>query len=145
VTRRGDELSAVRYQLVLGGEAAARLANHLEDLHGEAFLRHVGDHERVDSGGGHPGLDGVGDPRARRLWRRIVAAGVTLEAMPVLERAILNLFMAGPGADAGDYRGTLIAKSEYVQRIRNQRKQAAAGEHVPPRLVDQPPYPGAGR
>lgn len=144
-----DELSKVRFQLILGGEAAARLAVHLQDLHDLAYLRHVGDVERVAGGGdsedgSHPGVSSIGDPRARRLWGRLVVAAAMVDAMPVLERSVLNYFMAGRGAD-DDLRGTLVSKGEFVNRLRNQRKQAGAGEYVPVRLVDQPPYPGAGR
>lgn len=144
-----DELTKVRFQLVLGGEAAARLANHLEDLRDQAYLRHAGGGERVSGGdvdedGGRLGVETVGDARARRLWGQLVVAAAMVDEMPVLERSVLNYFMAGRGA-GDEYRGSLVSKGEFVNRVRNQRRQAAAGEHVPFRLVDQPPYPGSGR
>lgn len=146
--RPADELATIRFRLVLGGEAACRLPNHLEDLRDEAFLRRVGDQVKVsggdtDDGGGRPGVETVGNPWARDMWDQVVRASVLLERMPVLEREILNYFMAGRMPDPTP--GSLINKGEFANRIRNQRKQAAAGEHVPLRLVDQPPYPGSGR
>jgi hypothetical protein len=147
---RDDKLTQIRFRLVLGGEAAARIPNHLEDLRDEAFLRRVGDQVKVSGGnvdedGGRPGVETVGNAWARRLWDEAVHASIFLESIPVLERAILNYFMAGRGADDEAYRGSLISQGEFEGRKRNQRKQATAGEHVPLRLVDQPHYPGRSR
>jgi hypothetical protein len=146
---RDDRLDQICFRLVVGGEAAVRLPNHLEDLRDEAFLRRVGDQVKVSGGnvdddGGRPGVETVGNMWARRLWDRVVHASVIFEEIPVLEREILNYFMAGRGADDEAYRGSLISHGEFEGRKRNQRKQAASGEHVPLQLVDQPHYPGRG-
>lgn len=143
MTRWRDEIDDIRRSLVLGGEAAARLANHLEDLRDQAFLRHVGDHEHVRGGADHPGVETTGDMRARRLWDDVLAARIMLDRMPVLERAIGDYFMAGRMPDPTP--GSLINKGDFVSQIRRQRRRGEAGEHVPMKLVEQPPYPGTGR
>jgi hypothetical protein len=138
------DLDEVQRRLVRAYEAIPGLWIQARDLHDQAFLRFVGDFEHVAGGADHPGVETTGDLRARTLWTWLRAAAVDLDKLAPLEVRIKNYFMAGRGADP-DHRGPLQSHGEFEKRLRNQRKQAAAGEHIPARLVDQPPYPRMGR
>lgn len=135
------DVSEVRYQLTLGSEAAARLCVHLEDLHAMAWERHVGDHEKVSGGAAHPGVETVGDQRARVLWARLVATAIDLDTLAPLERAIGNYFTArAPSPDPT--RGAIISKGEFGAARRHQARRLAAGEYTPTRIEDQPDWAG---
>jgi hypothetical protein len=138
------DLDLTQQRLLGAYEAIPGLWAHARDLHDQAFLRHVGDFEHVSGGADHPGVELVGDQRARTLWARLCATAVDLDTLAPLERSIKNYFMAGRGADP-DHRGPLQSHGDFEKSLRNQRKQAAAGVHIPARLVDQPPYPRLGR
>ena len=138
------DIEELVHQLQAAGRAAERLHPHLVDLHGLAFERHVAGLERTSgTAWPPPGVEDVGNPAARALWRRVVAARPHLEALVTLGQDAMNFLSAGPSP--APTRGSTVSKGEHVGRLRNQRKQAASGEHIPPRLVDQPPYPGTGR
>ena len=139
-----QDLELVRRRLTVAYEAIPGLWTHAKDLHDQAFLRHVGDFEHVSGGADHPGVETTGDLRARTIWNRLYASAVDLDHLAPLEVAMKNYFMAGRGAD-DEHRGPLQSHGEFEKSLRNQRKQAAAGVHIPTRLVDQPPYPRMGR
>jgi hypothetical protein len=134
------DVERLRGQLTGGAEAAARLAAHAEDLFGLAWERHVGDHEHVNGGADHPGVETVGDQRARTLWHRLVAAAADLDTLVPLERAIANYFSAGPSPDPT--RGAIISKGEFVAAQRRQRRRVADGLYTPVRIEDQPGWAG---
>ena len=138
------DLELVQRRLLAAYEAIPGLWAQARDLHDQAFLRHVGDFEHVAGGADHPGVETTGDMRARTIWARLCATAVDLDTLAPLERSIKNYFMAGRGAD-DDHRGPLQSHGDFERSLRNQRKQAAAGQHVPARLVDQPRYPRLGR
>jgi hypothetical protein len=137
------DVTQVRYQLTLGAEAATRLCAHLDDLHSMAFLQAVTDHEHV-SGSQYPppGVETVGDLRARTLWNRLVASAVDLDTLAPLERSIGNYFAVGPSPEPS--RGALIRKGEFIDALRAQRRRHAAGEYTPTRIEDQPGYGQSG-
>jgi hypothetical protein len=136
------DVERLRWQLTLGSEAAARLCNHLEDLHSLAWERHVGDFEKVSGGAEHPGVELVGDLRAKNLWARLVATATDLDTLVPLERAIANYFTLGPSPEPS--RGAIISRGEFAAAQRAQRRRAAGGLYTPARIEDQPGY-GAGR
>jgi hypothetical protein len=138
------DVSDLRARLEAAATTAAALAKHVEDLHSIAYERHVGDHERVSGGDAHPGVENVGDLRARALWAQLVKHAHHVEiTLLTLERAAGNLLAAGPGAE--DTRGSLISSAEHAYELRKQDRNRARGEFVPARLGDQPGYPGGGR
>ncbi len=138
------DIERVRFQLVLGAEAATRLARHLDDLHSLAFDRHVGDFEKISGGAAHPpGVETVGDPKARALWQRVCSAATDLDRLAPLERAIGNHFAAGPSPE--QTRGAIIVKGEFVAAQRHQRRRRDDGQYTPVRIEDQPGYGGTGR
>lgn len=139
------DLELVQYRLVIAYEAIPGLWAHSRDLHDQAFLRHVGDFEHVAGGAEHPGVETTGDLRAKNMWARLCAYTVDLERLKPLEVKMKNFFMEGRGADDDFRGGPLQSHGEFEKRLRNQRKQGAAGEHIPTRLVDQPGYPRMGR
>lgn len=139
------DLELVRHRLEIAYASIPGLWTHARCIHDEAFLRHVGDFEHVAGGADHPGVETTGDLRAKNMWARLCAYTVDLERLPPLERKMKNFFMEGPGADPDFRGGPLQSHGEFEKRLRNQRKQDAAGEYIPPRLVDQPPYPRMGR
>jgi len=134
------DVERLRWQLTLGGEAAARLCFHLEDLHGMAWEKHVGDYEHVSGGADHPGVETVGDQRARTLWVRLCATAVDLDTLVPLERSICNYFSAGPSPDPS--RGAIISKGEFGAAQRHQRRRSADGLYTPVRIEDQPGWGG---
>jgi hypothetical protein len=136
------DVDRVRWQLTAGAEVAARLCAHLEDLHDQAFLSQVGDREGSSNAWPPPGVENVGDVRARTLWARLCATAVDLDTLAPLERSILNYFAGGPSPDPS--RGAIISKGEFAGAQRHQRQRAAAGEYTPTRIEDQPGY-GGGR
>jgi hypothetical protein len=129
-----------RWQLTLGSEAAARLCVHVRDLHSQAWERHVGDYEHVNGGADHPGVETVGDQRARTLWNRLCATAVDLDTLVPLERAVANYFSAGPSPDPT--RGSIISKGEFAAAVRHQRQRAADGLYTPARTEGQPGWGG---
>lgn len=135
------DVERLRWQLTAGAEAAARLCAHLEDLHSLAWEKHVGDFEHVNGGAEHPGVEMVGDQRARTLWHRLVATAIDLDTLLPLERAIANYFTLGVSPDPT--RGAIISKGEFGASQRHQRQRAAAGEYTPVRIEDQPGYGGS--
>jgi hypothetical protein len=137
------DVERLRWQLTMGSEAAARLCSHLEDLHSLAWEKHIGDFEHVAGGADHPGVETVGDLRARTLWSRLCATATDLDTLIPLERAIANYFTLGPSPDPS--RGAIVSKGEFGAAQRHQRQRAAAGEYTPTRIEDQPGYGGMGR
>lgn len=135
------DVERVRWQLTLGAEAATRLSAHLEDLHSLAWERHVGDFEHVNGGAEHPGVEMVGDQRARTLWNRLCATAVDLDTLLPLERAIANYFTAGPSPDGSSH--PLVSKGDWHQQFKARDRRAARGEYTPARIEQQPPYGGA--
>lgn len=136
------DVDRVRWQLTAAAEAAARLAVHLEDLHSLAWERHVGDFEHVNGGAEHPGVEVVGDLRARTLWSRLCATAVDLDTLAPLERSILNYFAGGPSPEPS--RGAIISRGEFATAQRHQRQRQADGLYTPVRIEDQPGW-GGGR
>jgi hypothetical protein len=138
------DVSDLRARLEAAATTAAALAGHLPDLHGLAYERHVGGSERVAGGDAHPGVENIGDERARDLWARLVKHAHHVElTLQALEWAVGNLLAAG--ASPEDTRGSLISSAEFAHAVRHQQQRAAAGEYTPVRSQDQPPYPGGGR
>jgi hypothetical protein len=138
------DVAELVHQLGSAARAADKVATHLVDLHGLAFEKHVAGLERTSgTAWPPPGVEDVGDPQARALWRQVLAAQHHLAAIVALGSDTMNFLSAGPSPVPT--RGSLNSKGEHVGRLRNQRKQAEAGAHIPPRLVDQPAYPGSGR
>lgn len=135
------DVERLRWQLTLGGEAATRLCQHLEDLHSLAWEKHVGDFEHVNGGAEHPGVETVGDQQARTLWARLCATAIDLDTLVPLERAIANYFTAGPSPEPS--RGAIVSKGEFGAAVRAQRRRTAAGEYTPVRIEQQPDYGGA--
>jgi hypothetical protein len=136
------DVDQLRWQLTAVADAAGRLCGHLEDLFSLAWERHVGDYEHVSGGSDHPGVETVGDQRARTLWARLCATAVDLDTLVSLERAVANYFSAGPSPDPT--RGAIISKGEFVEAQRRQRDRQAAGLYTPTRIEDQPGW-GGGR
>jgi hypothetical protein len=136
------DVERLRWQLTLGSEAAARLCSHLEDLHSLAWEKHVGDFERVSGGAEHPGVEVVGDQRARTLWARLCATATDLDTLVPLERAIANYFTRGSSPDPS--RGAIVSRGEFAAAERARNRRRAAGLYTPARIEQQPPY-GAGR
>lgn len=135
------DVERLRWQLTVAAEAAARLCVHLEDLHSLAWERHVGDFEHVNGGADHPGVETVGDLRARTLWARIVATAVDLDTLVPLERTVANYFTAGPSPEPS--RGAIIGRGEFVAAQRAQRRRQLADEYTPVRIEDQPGWGGS--
>jgi hypothetical protein len=135
------DIDRVRTQLLLGAESAARLVNHLADLHSMAWEKHVGDFEHVSGGADHPGVETTGDMRARALWSRLCATATDLDTLHPLERSILNYFTLGPSPEPS--RGALISKGEFGSAQRHQRHRLAEGEYTPTRIEDQPGWGGS--
>ena len=134
------DVDALVHQLRATARAADRLAAHLADLHSLAFEKHVAGVERTSGAAWPPpGVDDVGDPKARALWRRLVAGQHHLVAVVAFSQDVLNFLSAGSWPEAT--RGG-IGKAELARQLKLQRARAGRGEHVPVRLVDQPPYPG---
>jgi hypothetical protein len=137
------DVERLRWQLTLGGEAAARLCRHLDDLHTLAFDKHVAGLERTSgTAWPPPGVEHVGHEQARDLWRQLCATATSLDSLLPLERAIANYFTAGPSPEPS--RGAIISKGEFGAAQRHQRQRAAAGDYTPCRIEDQPGY-GGGR
>lgn len=137
------DVDRVRFQLTLGAEAAARLCHHLEDLHSLAWEKHVGDFERVAGGAEHPGVETVGDQRARTLWARLCSTANDLDTLLPLERAIANYFTLGPSPDPS--RGAIISRGEFSSAQRHQRRRLDGGLYTPRRIEDQPGYGGGAQ
>lgn len=137
MSARDVEILRARLQAI--ARAALRLAGELEDLHEVAYTPAVAGHDKV-SGGGVSGLETVGDPRARALWRRLDELRDLELAIVTLEQAVGNLLASGPSPEPT--RGSLIPKREFRAALRRQRQRDARGEYTPRRNVDQPPYPG---
>jgi hypothetical protein len=135
------DVERLRWQLTLGSEAAARLCTHLEDLHSLAWEKHVGDFEKVSGGAEHPGVELVGDLRAKNLWARLCATATDLDTLVPLERAIANYFTLGLSPEPS--RGAIISRGEFEHAQRAQRRRAASGLYTPARIEDQPGWGGA--
>jgi len=135
------DVDALVHQLRTAARAADRLAAHLADLHSLAFEKHVAGVERTSGAAWPPpGVDDVGDPKARALWRRLDAGQHHLVEVVAISQDTLNYLSAGPGA--AWTRGSLMDRADLARQLKQQRARAGRGEHVPVRLVDQPGYPG---
>lgn len=137
------DVERLRWQLTLGGEAAARLCGHLEDLHSLAWERFVGDFEHVSGGADHPGVETTGDLRARNLWNRLCASATDLDTLVPLERAIANYFTQGPSPDGSSH--PLVSKGDWVRQVKARDRRLARGDYTPTRIEQQPGYGGGGR
>lgn len=136
------DVERLRWQLTAGSEAAVRLCAHLEDLHSLAWEKHVGDFEHVNGGAEHPGVETVGDQRARTLWARLCATATDLDTLLPLERAVANYFSAGPSPEGSSH--PLVSKGDWNQQVKARARRAARGDYTPIRIEQQPPY-GGGR
>jgi hypothetical protein len=134
------DVDRLRWQLTAGSEAAVRLCAHLEDLQSLAWEKHVGDFEHVNGGAEHPGLETVGDQRARTLWARLCATATDLDTLLPLERAVANYFSAGPSPEPT--RGAIVSNGEFEHAQRHQRRRRADGMYTPVRIEDQPGWGG---
>jgi len=138
------DVDHLRHRLQSIATTAGELAKHIEDVHSVAYERHVGTHERVAGGDAHPGVENIGDARARDLWARLARHARHFEAtLQALEWAVGNLLAAGQSAE--DTRGSLISSAEFAHAVQAQRRRASSGEYTPARSQDQPGYPGGGR
>jgi hypothetical protein len=147
-TRAGEpvtprDVAQLRTRLQAIATAALTLATHAEDLHGLAFERHVGATERVSGGDHHPGVENIGDAKARLLWARLEEAARPMElTVRALGWAVANHLSRGGSAE--ETRGSLILHQEYAEALGRQRRRRTAGEYTPERMVDQPPHPRGG-
>jgi hypothetical protein len=138
------DVDALRAHLRSASTVALRISHHLEDLHTLAFDRHVSGGERTSGGNWPPpGVEAVGDERARDLWGRLSTLARQVEmTLRALEWATGNLLAVGPSAE--ETRGSLILHQEYADALTRQRRRRTAGEYTPERMVDQPPHPRGG-
>jgi hypothetical protein len=134
------DVDDVRASLAAIVKAAQGLAADAEDLHAVAYDRQARDHVKV-AGGDGAGIEDIGDPQARKLWRRLVKHTENLETSTVaLAKATAGLLSAGPSAPPT--RGSKVAPGEFARALRHQRERQAAGEYTPRRTETQPRYPG---
>lgn len=138
------QLEAVMAQLAAISASAKTLALHAPDLHAVSYERAVtGSTDRINPGGSPPGVEHHGDEHARDLFHRLEAALNHSElSLRALEWAVGNLLSQGDSPE--DVRGypLQIQRREYREQLRRQQDRRARGDHVPARMVDQPPYPG---
>lgn len=140
-----DDIGQLQRRLDTLTRAAARLRTHAADLHGLGWEKAVTDVENVASGKPESKPPGGGDPRARRLFARIVAEVASSEAELVgLDRTMMALFTARTERP-DPTRGSTIAIAEFDRIKARQRQRRADGEHVPARLEAQPEHPGRRR
>lgn len=124
--------------------AATRIRAHVADLHVLAYERTVVEHEHV-RGGAPDRTPRGGDPRALRLWERlIVELGRAEDTLVGLERQVIGHFLVN-STSADPSRGSLIPAADHARQLAKQRARQAAGEYTPTRLVPQPDHPGKGR
>lgn len=134
---RADEVEALRRRLDTLTRAAARLRAHAGDLHDLGWEPHRGEAEKVN-GGSADRTPRAGDPRARRLFDRVVADVEAAEAELVGDsRMMLALFTAR--AERPDpSRGSTISLADFDDQLARQRKRPG----TPVRLEPQPRHPG---
>lgn len=140
-----DDIGQLQRRLDTLTRAAARLRTHVADLHGLGWEKAVTDVENVASGKPESKPPGGGDPRARRLFARIVAEVASSEAELVgLDRQMLALFTAR-SERPDPTRGSTISVAEHDRLLAAQRDRRARGESVPARIELQPQHPGKRR
>lgn len=138
------EVSVVEARIDALVAAARRLRPHLTDVHSLAYEKSSSVDDVKVAGGAAGDVGTTGDLQARHLWSQLERKLRDVETVVrACEVATLNYLSAGESPP--ETRGSLISKREYRDRIRNQRRAADRGEHISPRLVDQPPYPGSRR
>lgn len=136
------DVYALRQRIDLLVITATKLRDHAADLYDLGWSPAVTDVENVASGKPESKPPSAGDPRARRLFERIVnEVGSINSELVGLDRAMGRLFFAGSEA-ADDGRGRyplLISRADHDDQLARQR--ARADGH--PLLVEQPAHPGA--
>lgn len=121
--------------------AAARIRQHAADLHGLGWEAHVGEALEGDSPGFESHPPKAGDPRARRLFDRIVVEVASMEAELVgLDRTMMAVFTAR-SERPDPTRGSMISVAEHDRLRAAQRKRLG----TPVRLEPQPQHPGKRR
>lgn len=144
MTARDVDLLAHRLDALT--RAATRIRQHLADVHCLAFeatTGHTDDVKVRTTKTDHTPKSG--DPRARRVWDRLLVEVCRCEDILVgLERQTTGYFLVGSHS-AEPSRGSLIPAGEHARLLANQRARAAAGDYTPAKLIDQPPHPGRRR
>jgi hypothetical protein len=144
VTARDVDLLAHRLDTLT--RAATRIRQHLADVHCLAFeatTGHADDVKVRTTKTDH--TPKTGDPRARRVWDRLlVEVGRCEDILVGLERQTTGYFLVGSHS-AEPSRGSLISAGEHARLLANQQARKVAGEYVPERLVDQNQHPGRHR
>lgn len=136
-----SDVATLRRRIDTLVRAATKLRAHAADLHGLGWEKAVVDVENVASGKPESKPPGGGDPRARKLFERIVSEVAQMEAELVgLERSMTGLFYAG-SSNPEPSRGSTISREEFDRQLGRQRARGDA----PARLVDQPGHPGVRR
>jgi hypothetical protein len=140
------DVDLVTHRLDTLTRAAARIRQHLSDLHCLAFesTTYPADDVKVRTSKTDHTLK-AGDPRARRVWDRLGVEIARCEDILVgLERDAVGYFLVN-SASAEPSRGSLISAAEHQRLLDNQRARRAAGEYTPERIVDQAQHPGRHR
>lgn len=117
-------------------QVAATLLAHARDLHDYAYEKASRGLEPVAAGGPPSGVETVGNPEARELWRELVReAAAADEGLGDVKVAALNLLSAGPPMP-GPSRGSTLRPEELEALVAR-----AAARGGPARLVEQPAHP----
>ena len=141
------EVEALHRRLNSLARTAARIANHLDDLHALAY-EPVSRTTEPDRSGfesrpppgwkpGHENRDGTLTPnRANELFGTLTRMIFNTEAAFVdVERQLMGLFFAG-SSTPGRSRGSLISAAEHDQLLARQKTRTRSV-----RIVPQPDHP----
>lgn len=135
-----DDVETLRRRIDIAARALARIRTHAGDLHSLGWEPAVAEAEKV-SGGAVDHTPRSGDPRARRLFDRMLEDISSFESEIVgYDRVMMALFTTR--AERPDpTRGSTISVAEF-DRLRE--RQRARGD-APARLEPQPDHPGKRR
>lgn len=132
------DVEALRRRLASLIRAADRLRAHCPTLYSLAWEPHVGESLEGDAPGFASSPPRAGDPRARRLFARIVADVERAEADLVGLERIMSGLMFARAERPEPSRGSTIGVAEFDEKIEVARRRGDGHALLEP----QPQHPG---